>query len=370
MGAEFIEQRRAALQVFLIKVVSHPYLKDSPELAAFLKAGDEQWTLEMAKWQAETSARSSSSTTHPASLSSSPYPSSSATPLTTTAGAIGSWFRSLQHSAQNMVSGRSDDSMEDPEYLRVRDYISSLEGHLSEAQRQAGRMGRKEAELAGALAAFGNSAEQLGKFDPGQPGGPSSVRISFDVLCARAGQVAAASKRRSDALSISFEAPLRELARGVKCVQAAFHDRSLALSAYVQVKGDLDGKKVKLAKLRGTPGLQEARIAEAERDVTEAEDKVRGTKLAYDTIASRMTEELNRYQKERAAETGALLRGFALDQVRFASEDAVAWSALLQDIMQQQQQQQQALQQQREQQPGLLAASSSSREPLTSSWAA
>ncbi len=42
---------------------------------------------------------------------------------------------------------------------------------------------------------------------------------------------------------------------------------------------------------------------------------MRATKLAYDTIASRMTEELNRYQKERAAEMGALLKELALTQV-------------------------------------------------------
>ena len=40
--------------------------------------------------------------------------------------------------------------------------------------------------------------------------------------------------------------------------------------------------------------------------------QVRSTKLAYDTIASRMTEELNRYQKDRAAELCDLLKGLAL----------------------------------------------------------
>lgn len=43
----------------------------------------------------------------------------------------------------------------------------------------------------------------------------------------------------------------------------------------LQAKGDLDGKKVRLAKLRGTPGLKEEKISEAEREVVEAEQKVR-----------------------------------------------------------------------------------------------
>jgi hypothetical protein len=37
--------------------------------------------------------------------------------------------------------------------------------------------------------------------------------------------------------------------------------------------------------------------------------------VVYEQIASRMTEELNRFQKERAAEVAALLRGFAVAQV-------------------------------------------------------
>jgi sorting nexin-1/2 len=37
-----------------------------------------------------------------------------------------------------MVSGRSDDAMEDPEYVKVRDYVASLEGHVGEVHRQVG----------------------------------------------------------------------------------------------------------------------------------------------------------------------------------------------------------------------------------------
>jgi len=312
MSTEFIEQRRRALQVFLNKVASHPVLRDAKELTTFLAASDEEWTLEMARWQAESSATK--------------------TPTGAVSGAL-QWFKSLQHSAQNMVSGRSDDVLEDAEYIKVRDYITSLEGHLVEAHRQAGRLVRKEAELAGALAEFGNAAEQLGKYDDGP------VRAAFDVLCARAGQISVASRQRADVMAATFEAPLKEFSRTIRCVQVAVADRATALGAYVQAKGDLDGKKVKLAKLRGTPGLKDEKIVEAEREVSDADTKVRNAKMAYDTIVSRMTEELNRFQKERAAEMGSLLKEFALTQAQYAADNARAWGALLQDIQQQQAQQ-------------------------------
>jgi hypothetical protein len=125
------------------------------------------------------------------------------------------------------------------------------------------------------------------------------------VLCARSGQIAAAARQRAEALASSFEAPLKEAARTVKSVQAAVADRSAALSQFAQVyqhhllhveaghswlnllevvhmvvlsflpvspahnaclsdavqaKSDLESRKVKLAKLRGTPGLKVWRV--------------------------------------------------------------------------------------------------------------
>ena len=53
--------------------------------------------------------------------------------------------------------------------------------------------------------------------------------------------------------------------------------------------------------------------------------QVRSTKLAYDTIASRMTEELNRYQKDRAAELCDLLKGLAVTQVSVGGSQEQVW---------------------------------------------
>ncbi|GFH05864.1 subunit of retromer complex, partial [Haematococcus lacustris] len=265
MATDFIEQRRRALEartavgmpvqpVFLTKVVAHPVLKDSRELQLFLQAAEHEWTAEMARWQAESNAAK------PPAVN----------------GAL-QWLRSLQHSASNMVSGRSDDAMEDAEYIRVRDYINNLEGHL--ASRATGAQGGAAEQCPGgvwhcsrALGKQRHSAHPLchslaclptslltndnaypcsqGKLDDGL------VRGTFDVLCARSGQIATASKSRADAMAVSFEAPLKESARTIKGVQTAMADRAAALSTFAQAKSELDGRKVRLAKLRGTPGLK------------------------------------------------------------------------------------------------------------------
>ncbi len=68
-----------------------------------------------------------------------------------------------------------------------------------------------------------------GKHDDGP------VRGAMDILCARAGQIATASKQRAEQLGSNFEAPLKEYARTIKSVQVAMADRAAALSAFSQV---------------------------------------------------------------------------------------------------------------------------------------
>eukprot|EP00798_Chlamydomonas_sp_ICE-L_P015319 gene15319-21402_t len=188
-----------------------------------------------------------------------------------------------------------------------------------------------------ALSEFGNAAQLLGKFDD------SSPQSAFDILCSHAQQVSEASRRRAAEMQTNFEAPLKEMTRTVKSVQHVMNDRAAALSLQVQTKAELDAKKtkaeldakkVKVAKLRGTPAIKQEKIREAEKEQAEAEERLHMSKLAYDTLVARMTEELNRFQKERAANMHKLLCDFALAQAHHVAENAKAWSGLLQDMRQ------------------------------------
>lgn len=92
----FVEERRRALAVYLRKLVAHPILRDTRELQVFLQASEPDWSLEMARRGA-------------AQQQGKP-------PVVS--GAL-RWFRNITHSANNMVKGKSDDSAESPEYLKV-----------------------------------------------------------------------------------------------------------------------------------------------------------------------------------------------------------------------------------------------------------
>eukprot|EP00877_Chromochloris_zofingiensis_P009805 jgi/Chrzof1/5078/Cz15g10280.t1 len=302
MATDFIEERRRALQVFINRVAAHPVLKSSKELQQFLEATEDEWTLEMARVQVQAGGAKKR--------------------LDTAMG----WIKGIGTATTNLVQGRTGDAAEDPEYIKVRDYLVHLDSHLSEAHRQAARLLRKEQELGEAVAEFGQAIERLGRLEEG------NVQEALVQLSHKSQSVSQASKARTDLLAAQFEAPLKEAVRAVKAVQAVCADRATSLAALSAAKHDLDTKKVRWAKLRGTPGSGSDKLAEAERDINEADQRVRNAKIAYEEMVSKMTEELNRFQKERAAELNTVMRDFALTQAGLASDGAKAWGGLLAEL--------------------------------------
>ena len=65
-----------------------------------------------------------------------------------------------------------------------------------------------------------------------------------------------AVQEHADSLAFSFEAPLKEYVRMVKSAKAVMADRGLALGTLQSARSDVDAKRTKLAKLRGTPGIK------------------------------------------------------------------------------------------------------------------
>lgn len=302
MSTEFIDQRRRALEVFINRVACHPTLKYSPELQMFLEAQEDVWQMEVARMNLEEGSAKKK------------------------VNATMQFFKDVQHKATNLMAGKSDDEQEDPEYLKVREYINHLENHLVEAHRQASRLIRKQGELGMAVGEFGQAAEKLGKFEEG------SLQDAFMRLGTRAGDLSTTSRESSQLLSQNFEAPLKEFTRIMKSVKAVMIDRSNALSLRQQAKTDLDKLRVKLNKLKGRPGIREDQVNEMEREVDAADLRLRNAKEGYEKIVEKMSEEMGRFQRDRAGEMSMVLRDFALAQAQLASESAKGWSALVSEL--------------------------------------
>lgn len=133
-------------------------------------------------------------------------------------------------------------------------------------------------------------------------------------------------------LNQSFEAPMKEFMRTMKSIKTVINDRSSSLTALQQAKANLESLRLKLNKLRSTPGTREDRILETEREVEAAEERVQNAKSDYENIVERMSEELGRFQKERAVEMSVVLRDFALAQAKLASQNARDWGLLVNQL--------------------------------------
>jgi hypothetical protein len=225
----------------------------------------------------------------------------------------------------------------DPEFARVREYLAHLEAHLSEAHKHASRLVRKEHESGEAVAAFGAAIERLGRLEDGGGGGgvggsASRHQEAFAALGRKASALASASAARTAALARGFEAPLKEAARSARAAQEACADRQAAADALRNARHDLDARKVRWARLRGTPGTPPERLAEAERDTADAERRLRAAAQASTAVGAALESELGRWQRERAARTAALLRSFAEEQAALAADGAKLWGGLLAEL--------------------------------------
>ncbi|KAL0374841.1 UNVERIFIED_CONTAM: Sorting nexin 1 [Sesamum radiatum] len=138
-GAEFIEMRRQALDVFVNRIALHHELQQSEDLRIFLQA-DEQ-TMERARSQ-ETGIFLKK----PADLM--------------------QIFKGVQSKVSDVVLGKEKPAEEsDPEYEKLKNYIFQLEDHLAEAQKHAHRLVKRHRELGQSLSDFGKAVKLLGNFE-------------------------------------------------------------------------------------------------------------------------------------------------------------------------------------------------------------
>jgi hypothetical protein len=96
------------------------------------------------------------------------------------------------------------------------------------------------------------------------------------------------------------------------------------LHVYACKYNGLNNKRLSWAAL----GWQEEKRSEVERELNDAQHRVESAKDTYELIVRRMSQELARFQQERATEMAGVLRAFAVAQATLASDTAKAWRTL------------------------------------------
>ena len=156
MSTEFIESRRKALQVFINRVCAHDALSEAEELKLFLEATEDVWAMSVARMNQEEGGAGTK---------------------------LNKFFKGTLTTAQSFLHRGAEDDREDPEYLKMKEYLGHLESHLSEAHRQSARLIKKQNELGLAVGEFGQAADKLGKYEDGR------VQEAFTELGKHTGNV-------------------------------------------------------------------------------------------------------------------------------------------------------------------------------------
>ena len=201
-NSEFLEHRRAGLDLFLRKTCEHPALRESIDLVAFLQ--DE----------------------HGASLGSAASPWYQRGAAGTALAAADSWWQQITTATESFVAGAGTESLlmeEDPKYLEATEYLLLLEERLRRAVRSSD-------DVVGAVNAggiivesFAENARVLGDCEEkgakvllGDAAG--GLGQAFRQVGAAAQTLRAPTETQARRLADAFRAPLK---RGLALVQAA-----------------------------------------------------------------------------------------------------------------------------------------------------
>ncbi|KAH9617383.1 hypothetical protein KSS87_008313 [Heliosperma pusillum] len=365
-SAEFIEMRRQGLDTFVNRIASHHDLRLSDDLRLFLQADEE--TMERVRAQDIGLFKKK-----PADLMqilkawSLSYLNGSKhilQPHYNVLLYINSlyYFQDMQSKVSDVVLGKEKPVEEStPEYEKMKHYIFELEEHLAEAQKHAFRLVKRHRELGQSLSDFGKAVKLLGACEGESLGkafselGAKSEALSMklqaeagfsyyarsSILVVRVGILFFPSFVLCSALPLkkvilaiqhahhllmNFEEPLKDYVRAVQSIKATIADRATAFKQHCELAETVKLKEINLDKLMLT---RSDKFAEAEKEYRELKEESEEATTRFETIVSKMNEEMGRFQEQKTADMGLAFHEFAKGQARLANGIAEAWRALL-----------------------------------------
>ncbi|KAK4396549.1 Sorting nexin 1 [Sesamum angolense] len=343
-GAEFIEMRRQALDVFVNRIALHQELQQSEDLRTFLQA-DEQLLVYSKFESAEKeyfTVLDRTEITHQLELfmtlccdrfsrillldlQTMERARSQETGIFLKKPAdLMQIFKGVQSKVSDVVLGKEKPAEEsDPEYEKLKNYIFQLEDHLVEAQKHAHRLVKRHRELGQSLLDFGKAVKLLGNCEE------SPLGNAFSELGTKSEILSTKLQREAHHLLMNFEEPLKDYIRAVQSVKATIAERTNAFRQNCELAEAIKFKEIDMNKLRIT---RSEKLGEAQHEyeevVTLKADGAEATRR-FEKIVKLMNEEIIRFQEQKTLDMGLAFHEFAKGQADLANGIAGAWRSLL-----------------------------------------
>lgn len=314
---QFIEERRAALEVFLRRVSVHPELHDAPSLDTFLRADDVTFhAAKNAKDPAAASGMMMSATMNPyGGMASMPVAGGGAGPKKE---GIKRWFAE----AKTSISGDLVRSPDDDLFEEIERYVNNLDAQMRNVSAQASGLVRKGKEIANGLFEFGLAFNLLGQSEA------DALGDALGRVGEAADSLSVLSAEHADREAARFERPLSDYVKTIYAVKLALGRRHEKRLTYTTCLQEVNAKNAALAKLRATPGA-EGKAYTAEMSLRRAQEAADAARDDFMTVGQRVLREVDRFKREKADEMRRTVTEYIELQIEHNRKMEEIWTNLI-----------------------------------------
>ncbi|KAJ4779210.1 sorting nexin [Rhynchospora pubera] len=338
-SADFIEQRRIALERYLRRLAAHPVIGKSDELRVFLQAEGRlplPTTTDVASRMLDGAVRlprqlSGADVTGPEEVV---QPAKGGRDLLRI-------FKELKQTVTNeWVGSRPAVVEEDREFLDRKDKMQDLELQLTTSSEHAETLVKAQQDIGETMGELGLAFIKLTKFETEEATFESQrTRAAEMKKVATAAVKASRLYRELNAQTVKHLDTLHEHLGIMLSVHTAFSDRSSALLTVQTLMSDLSSLNSRVEKLEAASskifGGDRARL----RRVEELKETIRVTENAkccavkeYERIKDNNRSELERLDRQRHDDLLSMLKGFVISQVGYYEKIGSVWETVADEM--------------------------------------
>ncbi|CAO3620525.1 unnamed protein product [Cunninghamella echinulata] len=286
---EFVESRRIALERCLRKTVSHPMLYGDPDLKVFLES--ESFNIEKRQKRAE--------------------------PETPRLGFMRSFGETISSAASNPFAK----FVEHDEWFGSKKLqLDALETQLKTLLKSVEAVVKQRKELGIATSDFGESMFPLASAELNR-----NLSTHLTVLGDIQKQLKELHEEQARYDILTLEHTIDEYIRIIGSIKLAFNARIRSYQTYQQAEFELQKKVGAHDKLKSQQKVKSERLAAAQQEITEMEQKVEELKRDFDDISKLIKNELDRFDQEKVEDFRDSVEAFLCSMIEHQKKVIALW---------------------------------------------
>ena len=313
---EFVEERRAALQRFLRRVVLHPELWDAECLLTFLRADDAGFRHAKSLAKGEDGATALPSGEMSASANLGGAGAFSLAPKNK--AGIKKWFSE----AKTTFSGELVASPDDDLFDEIERYVGALFVQMKRVTAQVSTLVKKNREVANGMFEFGLAFHQLGQSEG------EALGRKLQLMGGTADTISTISAQHAEAERRGLEEPLKDYLGIIQAVKLALgrrHDRRVSYTALLH---EIRTREENLQRLQMSP-TGGAKIYQIETSLQRYRAAADVAREEYAECSQRVLREVDRFKRERAQEMRAVVHDLIVLEIEANKSMEKAWAELV-----------------------------------------